>query len=71
MIRARDRGQVTVPAEVGEPVEVRVQGYALRAEAGAEGATFTLPPLHFGNRLEIVGQVWREKSMTKLTVERV
>ena len=70
MIRATDREQITVPAELGEPVEVRVQGYALRAEAGSEGATFTLPPLHFGNRVAVHGEVWREKAVTKLTVER-
>ena len=70
MIRATDRDVIAIPAEIGEPVEVRIQGFQLRAEAGPEGASFELPPLFFGNRDEIPGSVWRGKKTTKLKVER-
>ena len=70
MIRAKDKEAITVPAESGEPVEVRIQGFALRAVAGSGGAVFQLPPLHFGNRVEVRGEVWREKAPTKLAVEK-
>ena len=70
MIRAMDRETITVAAQDGEPVEVRVQGFALRAEAGPDGASFALPPLHYGNRVEIRGEVWHGKTVTRLTVER-
>ena len=70
MHRIEDRGLLIVPAESGEPVEVRVQGYALRADAGPDGAEFRLPALFFGNRTEIRGGIWKGKAMTRLKVER-
>ena len=70
MIRANDRDMIAIPAEAGEPVEVRIQGFQLRAEAGPEGASIQLPPLFFGNRREIPGTIWRGKRRTKLMVER-
>ena len=70
MIRAFDRDTILIPALDGEPVEVRIQGFQLRAEAGPDGAEFKLPPLFFGNRREVPGTIWKEKTMTKLTVER-
>ena len=71
MIRSADRETITVAAEQGETVEVRIQGFQLRAEAGADGARIALPPLFFGNRREIRGAVWRGKAKTKLAVERI
>ena len=70
MIRAADRDVLIVPAESGEPVEVRVQGFQLRADAGPDGAAIALPPLFFGNRTEVGGAVWKGKRMTKLMVEK-
>ena len=70
MIRAMDRDVLTIPAESGAPVEVRVQGCQLRAEAGPDGATVALPPLFFGNRTEVRGSVWRGKARETLMVER-
>ena len=70
MIRATDRELLFIPAGDGEPVEVRVQGFALRAVAGPDGAAVQLPPLFFGNRTGIRGAVWRGKAAEKLMVER-
>ena len=70
MIRAGDRDTITIPAEVGEPVEIRVQGYQLRVEAGTDGAVAELPPLFFGNGTEVPGTIWKGKNMTRLKVEK-
>ena len=70
MIRATDRETLIVPAADGEPVEVRVQGFQIRADAGPDGAAIALPPLFFGNRTEIRGTIWRGKAAERLKVER-
>ena len=70
MIRAIDRETIFIPASDGEPVEIRIQGFQLRTDAGADGAEFALPPLFFGNGREVEGAVWKEKARTKLIVEK-
>ena len=70
MIRAMDRDTLFVSGELGEPVEVRIQGFQLRADVGGNGAEFKLPPLFFGNRREIMGTIWRGKVPERLKVEK-
>lgn len=69
-IRAIEGDTITVPAEDGQSVYLVIQNQHLVGVGMAGAALFDLKRLHFGNRRELEGEVWRGKRVSRLTVER-
>ena len=69
-IRAVEGETITVPAEDGQSVHLSMQNQRLVGVGMAGSAQFDLERLHFGNRRELEGEVWRAKQRIRLVVER-
>ena len=69
-IRAIEGETVAIPAGDGESVYLAIQNQHHFAVASGGVAMVDLSRLHFGNRRELEGEVWRNKRVSKLTVER-
>ena len=69
-IRAVEGETVTVPAEDGQPVYLAIQNQHHFVVTSEGVARFDLSRLHFGNRRELEGEVWRAKKMSRLIIER-
>ena len=69
-IRAIEGKSIAIPAGDGDTIYLAVQNIHL-FEVGSGGvAMFDLPRLSFGNRREVEGEVWRNKKVSRLIVER-
>ena len=70
-IRAIERQAITVPATDGTVVYLTIQNrHAHRTAEGGRAVFDGQAGLYFGNRSEIVGEVWVGKKVSRLVVER-
>ena len=69
-IRAIEGETIAVPAGDGESVYLAIQNSHHFEVASGGLAMFDLPRLYWGNRRELEGEVWRNKKVSRLVVER-
>lgn len=69
-IRAIEGETIPIPAGDGETVYLAVQNQHHFAVGSGGVAMVDLSRLHWGNRREVEGVVWRNKKASRLTVER-